>query len=298
MRPRWEQDLIRNEVFHWLARRRDETGQATYSRDQLLSYEFRGVRIPLLDTSRGIRNPADFEATLSIMTSADTRRNSYEDRPLGDGLVRYSYRAGEGGDNKKLRAAAALRVPVVYFEQKFRAGPYYAHFPMYVQDDPGSRTVTLAFEDDLRVQIEISSLPPEERRYAERKAIARLHQDRFRDMIMTAYEARCAVCNLGHLRLLDAAHITGDTLSDSIVHVTNGLALCKIHHAAYDSSLLGIDADYVVHVDRDLLAERDGPMLEHGIKDMNGDVLRKLPANEADWPDRDRLAARFEEFAA
>ncbi|MHB1235431.1 MAG: HNH endonuclease, partial [Microbacteriaceae bacterium] len=175
-----------------------------------MEFKFRGERLPLLDSSRGIRNPADFDATLSIMTSADKRRNPYADVPLGDGLVRYSYQAADGGDNKKLRAAAERRVPVVYFEQKFRSGPFYAHFPMYVHYDTGTRSVTLAFDDDVRFQIYLSSLPPEERRYAERKAIVRLHQDRFRDLIMTAYEERCSVCYLGHARLLDAAHITPD----------------------------------------------------------------------------------------
>lgn len=303
MRPRWEQDLIRSEVFHWLSELRESTGRHYFWRSELYEFEFRGERIPLLDGGpatggRGIRNPRGFEATLSLMTSADTRRNPYEDIPLGDGMVRYHYQATDGGDNRKLRAAAELRVPIVYFEQKHRAGPFYAHYPMFVQDDPGTRTVTLAFDEDIRFQIELSSLPPEERRYVERKALLRLHQGRFRDIVMAAYEERCSVCNLGHARLLDAAHITPDADLEGIVHVTNGLALCKIHHTAYDQKLMGIDPDFVVHINRDLLAEVDGPMLEHGLKQMHGERLRKVPERARDWPDRDRLAARFEQFVA
>ncbi|MBX3067173.1 MAG: HNH endonuclease [Cryobacterium sp.] len=296
MRPKWEQDLIRSEVFHWLARRAETTGRSTYTREELSNFEFHGQKIPLLDQSRGIRNPADFEATLSVMTSADRKGNPYADIDIGDGLIRYAYREGDGGDNVKLRRAAELRVPVVYFEQVKIAGPFYAHFPMYVHDDPGARMVTLAFDDDIRFQIELSGMPAAERAHAERTILARLHQPRFRDIVMTAYESRCTICNLGHLRLLDAAHITPDTDPNSIVHVTNGLAMCKIHHAAYDAKLLGINADFEVKINQDLLEETDGPMLEHGLKDMHGQKLRKLPNEKKYWPDRDRLAERFKAF--
>ncbi len=115
---------------------------------------------------------------------------------------------------------------------------------------------------------------------------------------MTVYEERCSVCNLGHARLLDAAHITPDSELDGLPTVTNGLSLCKIHHAAYDTKLLGISPDYVVHVNSDLLAETDGPMLEHGLKEMHGQKLRKLPSQESAWPDQERLASRFAQFVA
>jgi putative restriction endonuclease len=43
--------------------------------------------------------------------------------------------------------------------------------------------------------------------------------------------------------------------------------------------------------------EVDGPMLRHGLQEMNGRRL-ELPGRRADWPDQDRLAARFHEFSA
>jgi predicted restriction endonuclease len=52
-------------------------------------------------------------------------------------------------------------------------------------------------------------------------------------------EQKCAVCSLRHGELLDAAHIIGDGKPDGIPIVPNGLSLCKIHHAAYDTNLLG-----------------------------------------------------------
>jgi putative restriction endonuclease len=48
------------------------------------------------------------------------------------------------------------------------------------------------------------------------------------------------------------------------------LALCKIHHAAFDQDLLGIRPDLVVVVRRDVQAATDGPMLTHGLQAMDG----------------------------
>lgn len=40
--------------------------------------------------------------------------------------------------------------------------------------------------------------------------------------------------------------------------MSNGLSLCKIHHAAFDLNMLGISPDYVVKVDAKLLEEVNG----------------------------------------
>ena len=98
-------------------------------------------------------------------------------------------------------------------------------------------------------------------------------------------------------RLLDAAHIISDKnerLGQPIV--PNGLPLSKIHHAAFDAYLIGIDPDYRLHVSDRLLDQNDGPMLE-ALKQIDGEALR-LPNRAKDRPDRDRLAIRFERFKA
>jgi putative restriction endonuclease len=77
--------------------------------------------------------------------------------------------------------------------------------------------------------------------------------------------------------------------------VSNGLAMCKIHHAAFDRGILGIRPDYVVQVRADVLLEVDGPMLRHGIQDVHGWNL-ELPKRTADRPSADALAGRFETF--
>jgi len=145
---------------------------------------------------------------------------------------------------------------------------------------------------------EESLAPPEtalERRYALRAVKQRLHQASFREAVISAYNGRCALSGLPEPLLLDAAHIVSDKderLGQPVV--PNGIPLSKIHHAAFDAHLIGIDPDYGMHVSERLLARRDGLMLE-ALKRLSGGTIH-LPARAKDRPDRDRLAIRFDRF--
>ena len=77
--------------------------------------------------------------------------------------------------------------------------------------------------------------------------------------------------------------------------MSNGLSLCKIHHAAYDSDILGVSPDYVVRINARVLEETDGPMLRHGLQEMDKRPLW-LPSRASDRPDRERLADRYADF--
>ena len=48
--------------------------------------------------------------------------------------------------------------------------------------------------------------------------------------------------------------------------VSNGLALCKLHHAAFDGHILSVRPDLVVEIREDIPREKDGPMLLHGLQ--------------------------------
>jgi len=76
----------------------------------------------------------------------------------------------------------------------------------------------------------------------------------------------------------------------------NGLALCKIHHAAYDQNILGVSPDYKVSINREVLSEVDGPMLKRGLQEMHCRTIM-LPARKVDRPDRELLAWWWERFA-
>src|SRR5699024_1867569 len=140
-----------------------------------------------------------------------------------------------------------------------------------------------------------TNLSADERRYAQRVARQRLHQPAFRARVLRAYEVRCCVCSLQHRNLLDAAHITPDSVEGSSASVTTGLSMCNLHPAAFDATMPGISTAHDVRSAKGLLDESDGPMLQHGLKEMNGRRLTP-PAKPGEQPARDRLAARFDTF--
>lgn len=253
-----------------------------------------GSRVRTVDPGRGgIWNPSHLDATLSILTSPD---GPYADRELEGGLLRYSYQSGPaGGKNLKMRRAMELELPVIRFN-KIAKGTYVPIYPVYViADDPGAREFTLSVDESLRVLPTIGTPSDLERRYAERIVRQRVHQPAFRARVMLAYETQCSVCVLKKASLLDAAHIIGDGEERGDAVVTNGLSLCKIHHAAYDENLIGITPDYRVMVNAALLEERDGPMLLHGLQEMHERSLA-VPRTRAERPDPARLEERFNDF--
>ena len=79
--------------------------------------------------------------------------------------------------------------------------------------------------------------------------------------------------------------------------VVNGIALCAIHHLAYDRNLMGIDPDGMVHIARRLLDEVDGPMLRTGLQGFHGAAILQ-PRRSDERPDPDRLEQRFAQFSA
>lgn len=290
-----EELRYRQQIMELLALRVAASG-GFLSRDELSAFSLESGRsIRLMDTSKGIWNPRELSATLSIVSSPD---GPYDDGEIEGGLFRYDYRAGSiEGDNTKLRRAGELRLPLILL-RKVEAGVYIPVFPVYVvHDDLERRQFIIAVDESLRLLPDPTRMSEIERRYAERITRQRLHQSMFRGMVVRAYMIRCAVCRLRHGELLDAAHITADSEETGLAIVSNGLSLCKIHHAAYDRNLLGISPSYRVEINRSLLDEVDGPMLKHGLQEMHGQPL-VLPTREADKPDRDRLALRYDLFRA
>jgi putative restriction endonuclease len=195
-----------------------------------------------------------------------------------------------------LREAFENQVPVIYF-LGIAPGRYQAALPTFITEwDSNGLKARVAFGvPDQNVLV-----PPEnalERRYALRAVRQRLHQASFREAVISAYDGRCALSGQPEPLLLDAAHIVMDKderFGQPVV--PNGIPLSKIHHAASDAHLVGIDPDYRLHVSARLLRQNDGPMLE-ALKGTDGGTIH-LPGRVKDRPDRDRLAMRFERFNA
>jgi putative restriction endonuclease len=270
-------------------------------------FVFEGERIPLVNPQRGIFKPQQMRFLLSIKTvfPKPGGRVWYDDQEQvhrqifeGDEMIDHAFmgRNPDAADNRWLREAYENQIPVIYF-LGIAPGRYQALLPAFISgwDGAGLKArITFGLPDRATL------LPPAdniERRYALRTVQQRLHQATFREAVITAYNGRCALSGLPEPLLLDAAHIIADRderLGQPAV--SNGIPLSKIHHAAFDAHLIGIDPDFQIHISHRLLDQNDGPMLE-ALKQLNGKGIR-LPGRHKDEPDRERLEMRFERFKA
>jgi putative restriction endonuclease len=298
--------LLRIAAFGAVTRLTEMRGDLT-ARDLSAGFEFQGERIPLINPRRGIFKPQQMQYLLSIKTVFprsgarvwyDDQREVHRQIYEGDEAVDYAFMGDnpDAADNRWLREAMENRVPIIYF-LGVAPGYYQAFLPTFIIGwDPKELRARVAFgvsrEDDIEFPEHAT-----DRRYALRDVKHRLHQASFREAVIAAYDGRCALSGLPEPLLLDAAHIIAD--KDELYGqpmVPNGIPLSKIHHAAFDSHLIGIDPNFRIHVSERLLNRHDGPLLE-ALKRLDRGTLH-LPARPRDRPDRDRLAMRYELFKA
>jgi putative restriction endonuclease len=296
--------LVRLGAFDWLARQIELRGDVLPISVLRQGFVWEGQRVPLMGP-QGIFKPAVLPgAPLSITTVpvVEGRSRPYEDEVGPDGFLRYRYRGTDPGhhENVGLRLAMERQLPLVYL---FGTTPgwYRPEWPVFiVGDDPSTLTFTVAMDDPqaLRPDLTVDVVDEARRRYVTRLARHRLHQLAFRQRVLRAYRDSCTVCRLHHVELLDAAHIRSDTHPQGEPVVTNGLAMCKLHHAAFDRQIVGIRPDYVVEIRHDVLDEIDGPMFRHGLQDLHGRPLLVVPSRRSQHPDAEALAERYETFRA
>ncbi len=294
----------RTAAFNWLHEQVAIHGDVL-PRDILSAgFSLDGERITLLGPS-GIWKPkVMLNYPLSITTTSESH---YNDGPEQDGLIRYHYRGDDPKhrDNQLLFNAMRDNIPLIYFLSPV-PGRYLAVWPVYiVGDNPASSSVIVAADDErlaiqdvgMAVKLDrVTSGGTEARReYITSLVRIRLHQRTFRERVIDAYREQCALCRLKHRELLDAAHIIPDSDPMGEPVITNGLSLCKIHHAAFDSNILGIRPDYTVEIRSDILKETDGPMLKHGLQGLHDSGII-LPRDNSLKPDRGRLERRYELF--
>jgi putative restriction endonuclease len=264
---------------------------------------FDSKRVPLIGP-QGIFKPGVLpDMPLSIATApvreGETRR--YDDGLDEQGLLSYRYRGTDPGhrDNVGLRLAMQRRVPLVYLFGVVR-GEYMPVWPVFVVgDDPSTLTFKVAIDDRqlglLNSALATDQVSEARRSYVTALTVRRLHQTTFRMRVLNAYRETCAICRLRHRELLEAAHILPDGHPHGEPIVPNGLALCKLHHAAFDACILGVRPDYIIEVRRDILDEIDGPMLRHGLQEIAGQAIQ-LPRDHRLRPRSDLLEERYEMF--
>jgi putative restriction endonuclease len=265
-------------------------------------FMWQGKRITLKGQT-GIWTPSGFACPISITSRT---KGPYNLDGIGkDGTIIYAYRGTDPNqrDNRHMRQAFETRTPLIFFKEVY-THHYQAIWPvLIIEDYPEQLYVRAVIEpaayrgtyqnysvDDFQLSSE------DVRRYAMVETRHRLHQNAFRELVIHAYDERCALCNLHHRQLLDAAHIIPDANDEGVPTVTNGLSLCKIHHAAFDHNFIGIDSNYTVHVSEEILSESDGPMLQYGLKELHTKRII-LPKKKSDWPEREYLDWKFQQFS-
>jgi len=283
-----------------------ERGTPLVRQEDLAGFVFEGQQLRLMATQQGIWKPRWLSSALSFRTvfRPDPSRRPYDDQEGPDGYLRYKWQYRDPvdpdnyhrPDNRAMRQAMEQRQPLIWFHG-VASGLYLPIYPVtLVDEEPEHLQFVVALDEaSARLRDDLETNDPElVRRYAERSVKERLHQPMFRERVLVAYQERCAICHLRHRRLLDAAHVIGDA-EGGLPVVTNGIAMCKIHHAAYDANFFGISPRYDVGVRPDILQEIDGPTLRHTLQAINGQRI-DLPSRRSARPDPELLGLRWERF--
>ena len=298
------EEKYRLQAFEWLAEQVRIFGDVLPRRLLEQGFYLDNQRVTLIGPS-GIWKPKIFERVpISITT---TYGGPYDDAFTPDNLLQYRYRGTDiyHRDNRGLREAMNKRIPLIYFFGII-PGRYLTVWPVYIiHDNPEKLSFTVAVDDVRSIYtyqaasgqgIEINDDDYAKRKYLTSTIKSRLHQKSFRERVLRAYQEQCAFCRLRHAQLLDAAHIIPDSDEYGDPAVTNGLSLCKIHHAAFDVNIIGVTPDYQIKIREDVLKEKDGPMLKFGIQELQDHKII-LPTNRKMWPDQERLLIRYEKFS-
>jgi putative restriction endonuclease len=292
---------VRIAAFNWLSEQVNLYGDVLPRKLLEKGFEFQGQYIPLV-APQGIFKPQILDFPISITTAP---KGPYDDYFAKDGFLLYRYRGTDPNhrDNFGLRRVFELKRPLIYFHG-IEPGKYLATWPVYIiGDNQSNLTFKVAVDDavpafeysERGISRQIAEVSDARHAYLTGTVKVRLFQRSFREKILDAYKSQCAFCRLKHRELLDAAHIIPDNLPESKLTFDNGISLCKLHHAAYDSFILGITPDYIIRVRDDVLKEEDGPVLKHGLIGLHN-LKMFLPASRNKWPSREALEWRYSRF--
>lgn len=294
---------VRLAAFHFLDEQRRLHGEVIPTKALWEGFTFNDQRVQLKGI-QGIFKPAILPSVpLSITTAAPepNREPPYRDAFAHDGTLLYHYRGTDPAhyQNVGLRLAMRERRPLVYF-LGIVPSAYFPIWPVYVVGEDAAIHAFRVLADDPAYLMHGAEMVVEAGEEARRAYITvttryRLHQQSFRTRVLRAYRERCALCRLKHHQLLDAAHIVPDSDPLGEPLVSNGLALCKLHHAAFDQYFIGIRPDLVVEVRRDVLQEEDGPMLVHGLQQLHGTRI-DVPRVVEHRPQTELLDQRYRLF--
>ncbi len=218
---------LRAAAFGFLGSLSERRGTPLVGQEDLSGFSFEGRPFRLMATQTGIWKPRDLNAALSFRTvfAKEPSQRPYNDTEGPDGFLRYKWRFTDPtdpsnfnfSDNRAMREAMLRRFPLIWF-QGVASGLYMPVYPVYLADEePEVQQFVVALDLQslqLREDLELDD-PALVRSYAERVVNERLHQPLFRERVLRGYRSSCAICELRHTRLLDAAHVLPDSAGRS-----------------------------------------------------------------------------------
>lgn len=109
---------------------------------------------------------------------------------------------------------------------------------------------------------------------------------RFRHAVYNAYKNKCAMCGI-QLELVEAAHIVPHSDERGTDEVNNGLCLCRLHHGAYDNSLIFVDEKFNIKINEEKINYLIKIGKDSGLHHLNRISFQKLnlPENPIFHPD-------------
>jgi putative restriction endonuclease len=251
MDPASHDAQLRQAAFDHVNRLAALRGGVLDSADLAGGFEFDGQRIPLINPQRGIFKPRQMEHLLSIKTVFprrgarvwyDDQREAHRQIYAGDDVVDYQFMGTDANspDNRWLLDAMQRQVPIIYFLGT-SPGRYQPIIPTFIVGWHAERLrVDLAFGVIVGASAQATSQPlqsaatPCERS----KRGCTKHRFAMPSGAPTEVAVRSAICpNAAHI-IMDADEQLGQPV------ISNGLPLTKLHHAAFDAHLIGIDPDY------------------------------------------------------
>lgn len=137
---------------------------------------------------------------------------------------------------------------------------------------------------------QVDAVPDKDRKSIISQIVRRFRAHDFRSRVLSAYGQQCAACGL-QLELIDAAHIIPVAEPSSTDETANGIALCKLHHAAFDRNLISFDHRYRIEVSNLQIERLTNANLTCGLRQFRQRLRDAiiLPADRRDYPKLDYI---------
>ncbi|ALG66632.1 HNH endonuclease [Beggiatoa leptomitoformis] len=138
---------------------------------------------------------------------------------------------------------------------------------------------------DTLTESQIVAVQSQERQIVLSQIARKFRATDFRKRVLGAYEHRCAICGV-QLELIDAAHIIPVAAPTSTDETKNGIALCKLHHTAFDRNLISFNERYEIEVSDSEVSRLTATNLVGGLKEFKQHLRTAiiLPNDQCDYP--------------